>query len=805
MGFLATALFFAITAAIVLVWRRLFSAVPGRIILILWAAVCLYQAETLFTGKVDMPGRLLFHAYPWKSLGREPVRANTGTTMTVLIPWVETARETLRSGELPLWNRRLGCGAPLVLAQQSGIFHPFFLAGLVLPIGKAWTLSVALRLWCTLFFTYVLLKKWDLRDAAALFGALAYGFSTFQVVWLATQVGLTVATMPLCLLGVDEILRRPRIASFSLLTLGLGMTLLGGHPETAFFVILVTAAYAIYGALILRTGEPRLLLTAAAALSAALLTSFIWYPLLSLLPLTERFHVMSVLQETPPEHHLGLRWLATLVSPNLLGTSPGGTYRPPEPRSLDLLDDYGEVASGYAGLATLALAFAALPLAGRRAPAGFCLGLMVVVLLTIMEAPGWHSFVRELPLFGLALHQRLRFVWCFAAAVLAALTLDAYLGGALPRRRIALTAGLAAAAAIGFILSGLAPLRARGLSGFEFVQIAEPVLVLLAVAALLCTMRDRTAAVALATGLTFCELVLVTWRYNPAVAPADVFPETGAIRAMRAGGDPHRMLALGWSMLPDTPQFYGLEDVKTTDPLASSDYLRLFRGYFAIGSDFEQVVHEIGYPITDYLNIRYFYAPPGELPARGGVVPVYRGGDGVVYRNERSLPRYFMPTRVQVEPSFEMAVGKLKLIRDFRDDAIVDHIPVKIERMAPHFAEAARIFPVPLPGGEIKVVRYGANETELDVDGAGPGFNLVVSSDTWWPGWRAYWNGRRINPVRVNGAFVGAFVPAGKGTLRLRYAPTEVRDGFRAAGATAILLAMAAFVVKLRERNRRGR
>jgi len=274
---------------------------------------------------------------------------------------------------------------------------------------------------------------------------------------------------------------------------------------------------------------------------------------------------------------------------------------------------------------------------------------------------------------------------------------------------------------------------------------------------------------------------------------------------MRAGDGPHRVLALGWSLLPDTPQFYGLEDLKTTDPLASSDYLRLFRGYFAVGSDFEQGVHAIRYPITDYLNVRYFYAPPGELPDRAGLVPVYRGTDGTVYRNERALPRYFLPTRVQVESSFDMTVGKLKAIRDFRDDAIVDHIPAPVERVAPHFAEAARIFPVPLPGGGVTVRRYEANETELDVDGAGPGFNLVVSSDSWWPGWRAYWNGRRIHPVRVNGAFLGAFVPAGRGRLRFRYAPTEVRDGLRAAGATAIVLLLTAGWIAARGRSRRLR
>jgi hypothetical protein len=67
------------------------------------------------------------------------------------------------------------------------------------------------------------------------------------------------------------------------------------------------------------------------------------------------------------------------------------------------------------------------------------------------------------------------------------------------------------------------------------------------------------------------------------------------------------------------------------------------------------------------------------------------------------------------------------------------------------------------------------------VDVVGEGWNLLVSNRAWWPGWRAYSGGRRLRPVRVNGAFLGVFVPPGNSTIEFRYRPAELDDGLRAA------------------------
>jgi hypothetical protein len=765
----ATLIFIAVSLALVLVWNALFRPVPWRIVIAIYIAIAIYQGETLFTRKVDLPGRLAYHAYPWKALGREPVRANTGIAFQQLIAWTETAREIVKAGEAPLWNRRIGSGTPLLSDQQSTIAHPFTLLGLYLSIGKAFTLSVALRLFFALFFFFVFLRNWDFRDGPALFGAIAYGFSTFHIVTLLMPLGLTMMSLPMALGSTDELMRRPRARSFAFVVIALTMTVLAGHPEAEMWVGLTTGAYALF----LRRAKP-LMLAACAALAAILLTAFFWYPTVALVRLSNRYALMSALLEHPPRHVISAPWFEALVAPNILGTVHGGTYKPPEPRFPDLLDDYGEVACGYTGIITLALALAALPLAFKHRLGIFAVGAIAIALLLITEPP----FLRSVPILNISLLQRFRFLWNLGVVILAVIALDARV----PRKQITI-----ASLFVLLVLSVLFVLSSPpALSRFETFQLLAPLAFLI----VLPFIRCRAVPLAL---LVLADLLLTTWRYNAPSAPEDVLPMTGAIAAMQTEAPPYRIVARGWSLLPDTPGWYGLEDVKSTSPFTTPEYLRLFSGYFA-ASGFEQIIGATKYPFCDYLNVRYIYVPPGDTPLRDDVVEIYRGADGAVFRNDRALPRYFLARHFDVEPDFGMTVARMKNeITDYRARTLVDHIPEKVARLA-------GAIPNDAAGGAVRLVKYGPNETQLDV--VSNGWNLLVSSDEWFPGWRVYWNGRRMPHVRVNGAFAGVFVPPGRGIVRLRYQPKEFGDGVKVSAATLFVLVLAATIhVGLRKRR----
>src|SRR3954449_1673717 len=452
MTLLTIALFVLTSAAIVLTWNRFFRPVPWRVAIVLWLFIAAYQATTLFTARVDVPGNLAFVAYPWHATGRPAVKANTGIVFTQIAPWTRVARDELLDGEAPLWNRMSAAGAPLLANQQTAIFHPLTLLGILLPIGKAFTLSALLRLFLVAFFTFILLRNWDIASAAAIFGAVAYTFCSFHIVWLLCPLGLSTMMLPLCLVGVQELVRDARGRSFAVLLLGLSLAVLGGHPESALWVWIATMLFAMLACTTLK----QLAAIASAFLAAMLLTAFFWMPTLRALRETPRYQSVQSREANPANHGLTFEWLLPLVTPNVLGTPANGTYTPPRGQHAAVLNDYGEVASGYVGLATLALALAAPFVVPRRRPLIIAMILMILSLLTFAEAPLWRDLARAIPLAGISIHQRLRIFWVLGVCIAAALTIDAAMRGE-RRRRIAIGFAL--------VIAGFAAIYAMRSSG----------------------------------------------------------------------------------------------------------------------------------------------------------------------------------------------------------------------------------------------------------------------------------------------------------------------------------------------------
>jgi hypothetical protein len=775
---LAIALFLAAACGMVWLCNRVFTPVPRRLAALLIAIVCLYEGAALFTPRVDFPAAA-YPAYPWKALGRAAVPANTGIVFTQLAPWTRAALDQILAGQLPLWNRDSAAGAPLLANQQTAIFHPFtLLAFLLLPLGKAFTLTAALRLFFVLLFAFVLFRAWDVGDAAALFGAVAYTFCTFHIVWLLFPLGLATMMLPLALAAAQEHVRAPRARTFATLTIALALSVLGGHPESAFWVFATSAAYLLF-----LSRDKRVLITGAIAfVLAAGLTAFVWMPTATLLPRQARYDLMRGRATNPPSHDLGIEWLVTLASPNILGTPQARNYVAPPHGHPAVIDDYGETASGYAGIVPLLLAAIGL-IASDKRQRWFFGGLMLFALLTIAEAPGWRELIRIIPLAGVTIHQRLRILWNLGACGLAVLGVCALARGRVSGRTLR-----NAAAGVAFLVIAVWFARAEYFpESYAWTQALVP-LAALGVFTLAAERRFFPAIVA--TVVTFAELAFVTHGYNPVTSEADVAPKTGAIAFMQQAthGKAERVAAIGWSLIPDTPTLYGLEDVKTTDPIQDVRYMRLMRGFLHTApGDYDQVFTDPSEPFFDLLNVRWLYVPPDQKLADSRFRLAYRGRDGQVWMNPRALPRYFAVSHYSIAPELDQAIPLLKKIADFRTEAVVHDIPPSLAADAPHLANG-----VSAPRA-VRLRAYGAREAQLDVDAASA-WSLVCSSDVDWPGWRAYWNGRRLPVVTVNGAFAGAFVPPERGTLVLRYWPKALVDGGRVGAVSAMLLVLAIFM-----------
>jgi hypothetical protein len=212
--------------------------------------------------------------------------------------------------------------------------------------------------------------------------------------------------------------------------------------------------------------------------------------------------------------------------------------------------------------------------------------------------------------------------------------------------------------------------------------------------------------------------------------------------------------------------------------------MRLLKGYLNVDpAAYDLQIRDVTQPFFDFLNIRYVYVPPDQSVSDLRFVERYRGDDGIILENLRVLPRYFFVSHFRIEPDFDKTVWFSRDIKNFRTTAFVDHIPAKVLRAAPGLANPRII----TNGGDISVRSYTSNTTLLDVNSNG--WNLLVSSDVDWRGWRAYWNGKRQPPVVVNGAFLGCFVPPGSGRLLLTFRPDAYTNALRISALAGLAVA----------------
>ena len=124
-----------------------------------------------------------------------------------------------------------------------------------------------------------------------------------------------------------------------------------------------------------------------------------------------------------------------------------------------------------------------------------------------------------------------------------------------------------------------------------------------------------------------------------------------------------------------------------------------------------------------------------------------------IYENQAVLPRFFLVSRLRPARSLEEAAALLKS-PDFdpKHEAIVEGGP----------ALAAGE-----PAGTVAVSEYGLQQVRLLVESERPAY--LVTSETHYPGWRAYVDGRPQPIYYTNVAFRGFPVPAGRHQVVMRF------------------------------------
>ena len=601
------------------------------------------------------------------------------------------------------------------------------------------------------------------RSPAALLGAAAFTLGGGLLAWALFPLSTAVAWAPWVLAGVVAVARRATRGALLVLALATAGLFLAGHPETAFGSVLLAAAVGI-AVRSRRVSRRRFLaLACAGGLLGAALAAPLLIPFATAAQRSLRAGEELTIEHMPlPVPLLGwvdaghVSFLRGPFSPVVYGWPYGPTFGGPQTWAVGL--------GGYSGLAAIAGAAAALAGRRRRRPgvllAGWATALVLALQLTPIEV------VRQrVPLLHVAESTR------FLPVAMLALTVAAALGWEELARRGRPRAWVAAALPLGI---GLALTPVLPVALLAIATLAAAVLV------------RRRAPIAWATLAAALLIELVPWgrAQLPADLPAFFYPRVPLVERVAAevAGGAFRAVGEHFELYPSLLPVYGVREVRSHNPLAPRPYLAVLAQAFAFAPSSHRYFSTFGnveHPLLDFLGVRVVvsnqYQPPKRRLVRadtGDLLPEQ------LYRNPAALPRWFLPTAVELVPR----QGTLRWIARMRDARRVAAVAEEADGWRP---ESRQWRP-----GVVRPLAAHPGRVVLAVEGRGD--RLLATSLPGPFGWQARGGGRPLPLLTVNGAFLGVRVPAEVRRVELRYVPPGLVLGWvLAAVASAALLVVA--------------
>lgn len=756
------ALLYLLSAAATLALVRRFTALSRQAAAVLILLPLCLTGRALVTGRVYAPVDVAYHFDPLASMATRAGIAHIANPLpsdvTVqFLPWNAALRWSIAHRQWPLWNPFELSGNVLAAAAQSAPFHPVTLLGLLIPAPDALGFMAAMTYFLAALGMFLFLRNLELRQLPSLFGAAGWALSTYVIAFTHTAHGNAIALLPLVLLGARCVALRPGFRATVLLTFALILITLCGHPETSLHVVALAVAYVIFCA---RTRLSHVAISGlAAGILALLLTAFFLAPMIDAIPQTREYlHRQSGAEAGSASWGV----VAHVVRNNILPFAEGtpGEEEPQHERDLQ----HRSMGTAYAGAMLFAPALFAL-LHARTREKWFFGGVVVFGFLAGAEAPILSAILARLPLFSLAINERMISFAAFAICVLAAIGLHASL---IERRRLAflfLIVGLSIAAltTLMAIHSTLTP---------DFVRanaIREVAPLLLAFASLIAFRTNHTAAAAL-LGLLLLQRVIEIGGFIPAVDRRAFFPPIAGFENFPRGGEPYRIVGQGPLFAPNIAAHYGLEDVRGYQAMTFARLAETFPLWSIPQPVWSNRVDNLTAPMLSMMNVRFALAlPESPVPPSWRLVGRYPGYQ--LLENSRVLPRAFIPRMVHT--------GMTNVIRDMR-------------ACSDFGAEAW----IETPGATMDAAN-GAGSVRVRTDGSrlllhasmqSPGW--VVVSETAWKGWRAT-SGR--DPIKIHfadRAFLGMYIAAGEHDIVLAYRPKVVTTGAIVSMASALGLAI---------------
>jgi len=765
---------------------RLQSSLP--LVMALLSIAVMYGP--VFAGRVPFPVAFIYF-FPLFAPDRPQEVSldvpDIGDLATQFYEYRTLSSKAVADGALPKWNPYILSGTTFVGNPLSALFYPPNALYYVLPVAAAWTFGFLLRTLLCILFTASFLRRIGATPTAAVVSGLLYTFSGFMTVWQGQSMPDTAIWLPLICYAVVRLHDDPSIRSVVVLTFAFVMPALSGHPETMAHITLVGAGLAVFIA-------PQRPVAAKSTRTAKFLSLFATAGLLSLgisaiqlIPSVEWFqNVYRGLDVTWPS---APSWsLLGIVSRDIAGSI----------NSFGLLIP---LQASYVGM----MAFVAAPVALLSRPRRYVVFFFALAALSMCIAYGIGpvlEVVHQIPFLKTLKHDRLILLVTFAMSVLTGLGVSVVEDlTEHPDRKRATRVGLLTAAGLWvavqliYTVSVLTITAPKNRMGHIFISLFF-VLLSAAVVFAAVSFRRGTPWFRLGVLLVVCaDVYTFAYGFIPFASPRQIFPPNELFSRLSAmDPSPFRISQLGYSFATNSQMIYGLHESDGYEiPLTR---IRTFAE--GISPAYTDAVVMEAKPIlesndrrADLLNTKYYvvlqelpeYPKFLQMPDRFRFLFEYRKAS--VFENLRAMPGAFLVPASGIQVVKDSG-SQMKILKEpsFNPQTTV----ILDEPVTPPKTSNAS----PAQGAQVSMFQRKTNELQMRVDTDQE--SILVISQTYYPGWKAYIDGESTPVFPANYALTGVSVGRGSHDVRLSFEPESLKVGILVSLATlTIVVVLLAF------------
>jgi hypothetical protein len=233
--------------------------------------------------------------------------------------------ESLKNGELPLWNPYVGSGYPeFAKAEIGALYLPNLVFLSLLPFPLAINMLYVTTFLIASISMYILCIRWKLKPHSAAIAGIVFAYSTFFLTKFPHLSRIESASLlPLLVLFVDRLLEKPTAKRASIFAVVMAQQIYAGHFQMMFISGLVLGLYIAFQIWVKREFRS-LFYVAFAGILVALLAAIQLLPSIEFIQSTARGAGFS------PQQSLlySFPWknFATLLDPLIYGSPHNATY-----------------------------------------------------------------------------------------------------------------------------------------------------------------------------------------------------------------------------------------------------------------------------------------------------------------------------------------------------------------------------------------------------------------------------------------------------------------------------------------------